>query len=333
MIAKCSTSGAETQISGDTAQEKVVVLEDDVVIEPWHRNFSTTEKHPSQETCAMHSPHSSSADIYDSRSVPSKPMPTQGPTTTTHYGPWMVVDTRRRRSLRKVNELSISSNNASPANMVNGTRFSVLPDSGDYGASGSNSQVPAVVEKAHVSLSVGKENSGLPLNAAYLASNPGKKKKSASKVALTPEVVSLVEGEDVEVVPHIVKQQPEKHTAVALVDRVSRKAGMVGGKVAKQRGVTGRSLPDARRGVPLRKPAEVHLSTANNVSTWVQDLAQQLSTVKKAEGDGFVSSGSVPESSMHEGSLTDSGTALGDVNGQVPVVTDGDETVPVIMDQ
>ncbi|KAK8655609.1 hypothetical protein V6N13_108183 [Hibiscus sabdariffa] len=156
--------------------------------------------------------------------------------------------------------------------LANGTRFSILADSGDHG--GRDSNLPALVTAVSDQNSVPVEqvSNRVSLNVAYAASNPGKKKKPMSRAASVPEVITLVEGEVTKVVPHVVKQQPDKYVAVALLDSSTRKSCLVGGKATKQRGLAGRNISDARRGLPLRKSAEFRMTNANNMSTWSRIL-------------------------------------------------------------
>ncbi|KAK9000955.1 hypothetical protein V6N11_082751 [Hibiscus sabdariffa] len=159
------------------------------------------------------------------------------------------------------------------------------------------------------------------------------KKKPAPRAVLVPKIISLVEGEVTEVVPHVVKQQPDKHVAVTLLDTSTRKVGLVGGKVAKQRGLAGRNSSDARHGLPLRKSTEFRLSNANNMSIWVQDLAQQLSAAKNVESSDHGFPGIEPELLVQAGSISVSGITSSLDTRQVPADMSGIRDVRAVMEQ
>ncbi|KAL4284759.1 hypothetical protein GQ457_16G014900 [Hibiscus cannabinus] len=246
---------------------------------------------------------------------------------------WTVdVDSRRRHpSPRQANPSKRVVTNTSHEVEVPGTRFSILAGTDDLGGSESTECIPLAVAKAHNNTSVGKESSGISLNEAYMASNPQKKSKHASRIGLIPDVVPIVDEEDIEVVPHVVNQQPDKHAAVAIVENVPRKAGLVGGKVTKQRGNVGRNFSDARRGLPIRKSTEVWLSNATNVSSWVQDLAQQLSAAKSIGCSSHGLSGVSSELSDKEKFVSASGDGSTVDTGQVSPVTEGASIVQAVM--
>ncbi|KAK8614871.1 hypothetical protein V6N13_068660 [Hibiscus sabdariffa] len=225
-----------------------------------------------KDNCAR---NTSTAPLSDVMPVAEDP-PVSEPTAATPYGSWMVVDTRRRRPPpRQANPPKRVVSNASHEIKASSTRFSILAGNDDHGGSESTAFNPIAGAKAHNSISVGKAN-----------------------------------GENIEVVPHVVNQQSDKHAAVAIVENVPRKAGLVGGKVTKQRGIVGRNLSDARRGLPIRKSTEVRLSNATNVSSWVQDLAQQLSAAKSIGCSSHGLLGVSSELSDKERSVSASGDGL-----------------------
>ncbi|KAL4302839.1 hypothetical protein GQ457_10G020830 [Hibiscus cannabinus] len=284
----------------------------------------------SKDNCAR---NNSTTPLSDVMPV-AKDLPVSEPTAATPYGSWMVVDTRRRRPPPpQANPPKRVVSNASHEIKASGTRFSILAGNDDHGGSESTDVNPIAGAKAHNSTSVGKASSGISFKEAYMKSNPQKKSKHASRTGLIPDVVSIVDGEKIEVVPHVVNQQPDKHAAVAIVENVPRKAGLVGGKVNKQRGIVGRNLSDARRGLPIRKPTEVRLSNVTNVSSWVQDLAQQLSAAKSTGCSSHGLLGVSSELSDKERSVSTSGDGSVVDTGQVPTITEGASIVHDIMRQ
>ncbi|KAK8494685.1 hypothetical protein V6N12_016055 [Hibiscus sabdariffa] len=117
------------------------------------------------------------------------------------------------------------------------------------------------------------------------------------------------------------------------IENVPRKAGLVGGKVTNQRGNVGSNFSDARRGFPIRKSTEVRLSNATNVSSWVQDLAQQLSAAKSTGCSSHCLSGVSSELSDKERPVSASGDGTTVDTGQVSTVTEGASTVQAVMRQ
>ncbi|KAK8990479.1 hypothetical protein V6N11_009178 [Hibiscus sabdariffa] len=174
-----------------------------------------------KDNCARNTSTAPLSDVTPAAEV----TPVLEPMTVAPYGPWMVVHTRRRRPPpRQANPSKRVVSNASHEVEVPGTQFLILAGNDDHGGSESTDLNPIVGAKAHSSTSVGKESSGISLNEAYMASNPQKKSKHASRAGLIPEIVSIVDGEDIEVVPHVVYQQPDKHAAVAIVENIPRKS-------------------------------------------------------------------------------------------------------------
>ncbi|KAK9007000.1 hypothetical protein V6N11_019328 [Hibiscus sabdariffa] len=181
----------------------------------------------------------------------------------------------------------------------------------DHGGSESTDLNPIVEAKANSSTSVGKESSRISLNEAYMASNPQKKRYRSCSARCVPRT--------------------DKRAAVAIVENVPRKAGLVGGKVTNQRGNVGSNFSDARRGFPIRKSTEVRLSNATNVSSWVQDLAQQLSAAKSTGCSSHCLSGVSSELSDKERPVSASGDGTTVDTGQVSTVTEGASTVQAVM--
>ncbi|KAL4310986.1 hypothetical protein GQ457_01G041260 [Hibiscus cannabinus] len=270
----------------------------------------------SKDSCAR---NTSKAPVSEVMPVAKDP-PVSEPTVATPYGSWMVVDTRRRRPPPpQANPPKRVVSNASHERKVSGTRFSILAGNDDHGGSESNAFNPITGVKDHNSTSDGKASSGISFKEAYMTSNPQKKSKHVSRTGLIPDVVSIVDGEKIEVVPHVVNQQPDKHVAVAIVENVPRKAGLVGGKVTKQRGIVGRNLLDVRRGLPIKKPTE--------------DLAQQLSAAKSTGCSSHGLIGVSSELSDKETSVSASGDGSTVDTGQVPTITEDASTVQDIMRQ
>ncbi|KAE8736004.1 hypothetical protein F3Y22_tig00000218pilonHSYRG00138 [Hibiscus syriacus] len=116
------------------------------------------------------------------------------------YGPWMILQGRKRRSTPK-------GDSAGPdhtGGQVNGSRFGVL---GWNEQGTSKDTLPERVEKEAVK------------NAVYLVSNPTKRLKSVETlpaITITGDVVPLHEGQAVKVANHKVDQDRGAHAAVAI---------------------------------------------------------------------------------------------------------------------
>ncbi|KAK9035172.1 hypothetical protein V6N11_077220 [Hibiscus sabdariffa] len=184
------------------------------------------------------------------------------------FGPWMVAESRWRRNV------SLNRNGHKTDNTVSvagGSRFATLSDMGG------EDTVPTVVGKVQP-----KE---VRKSAAYMKSNPDKKKKGVSQPIETSRVVSLVDDKEPEVVATESAQGVGLHMAVSIVERYDGSKPPAGGKMVKARGHGNKGTNEGiRRGFSLRKPAELRLGATQNLAAWVQGMSQQLSMVEQSSG-------------------------------------------------
>ncbi|KAK8634268.1 hypothetical protein V6N13_015096 [Hibiscus sabdariffa] len=179
-------------------------------------------------------------DIRDNHQVSERDVPSEKETCSESnlYGPWMMVQSRRRNSF--------SSGRRNPAReggkmQAQGSRFGVLNTdpvvAGDTTAPSIGIGVVAGAEnngKAPVTTSVTTFSDSLvhqrvmerqpdgkgsgTQSAAYLASNPDKKKKGSKKGAYSVEIIPTVVTFDPKVIQHVPKVQSGSHAAIRIVE-------------------------------------------------------------------------------------------------------------------
>ncbi|KAK8507696.1 hypothetical protein V6N12_067029 [Hibiscus sabdariffa] len=120
------------------------------------------------------------------------------------YGPWMTVDSQCRRNTN-----------------------------GKVSRSGPAKEV--------LNETVTRSRFSLLLQDDGLIENPimGKKQTSSSHKSVQPELVSVSNSQEVEVIPQTHVESSDKHTAVTLMDKSPYPAGLTGGKILKARGSAG----------------------------------------------------------------------------------------------
>ncbi|KAK8709168.1 hypothetical protein V6N13_060197 [Hibiscus sabdariffa] len=117
------------------------------------------------------------------------------------YGPWMMVQSRRRGNVRQANVNQEKNESEKQKNLDE------------------QSVEQATIKDA--STSTGAQKKVSLKDAAYLASNPERKTKKnnlGNIIPLAADVVPLVSREEMEVIPHVIKQGNSKHKAITIVE-------------------------------------------------------------------------------------------------------------------
>ncbi|KAK8659634.1 hypothetical protein V6N13_029831 [Hibiscus sabdariffa] len=216
-----------------------------------------------------------------------------GPSKDDLYGPWMVVDTRRRRVSGVSGPVKDVSGNKDRASTSHGSRFAALVvedvmNPTDENVEPSNAVGALNTESTTPKLTAGRVSKSIVQrptvvkNAAYKASNPDKKGGKRSKLNVGLPVNPICIDQEVEVVHHPVAHHLNTHTAVSLVDKYPGSSEAIGGKMQRVRGAAGRALNSSvRRGVNIKKPADVHPLSQSPLSEWAVNFSKQLA----ASGD------------------------------------------------
>ncbi|KAK8672309.1 hypothetical protein V6N13_110682 [Hibiscus sabdariffa] len=216
-----------------------------------------------------------------------------GPSKDDLYGPWMVVDTRRRRVSGVSGPVKDVSGNKDRASTSHGSRFAALvvedvmtptdenvEPSNAVGALNTESTTPKLTA-GRVSKSI-VQRPTVVKNAAYKASNPDKKGGKRSELNVGLPVNPICIDQEVEVVHHPVAHHSNNHTTVSLVDKYPGSSEAIGGKMQRVRGAAGRALNSSvRRGVNIKKPAGVCSLSQSPLSEWAVNFSKQLA----ASGD------------------------------------------------
>ncbi|KAK8715258.1 hypothetical protein V6N13_042596 [Hibiscus sabdariffa] len=150
------------------------------------------------------------------------------------YGPWMVVDIRRK--LRTITTRGVPRNNNVEVE-VSGSKFSGLHNEVNFGG---------VTDELEV--------------------NVGSMDKISPKVRVHVSVVPLEEDVEVVVVEHGLGLHPERHKVVSIVEKHVGEKEASEGKVVKQHNYVGRSPKVGNmRDLQLRKPVEVRLAPCSTM--------------------------------------------------------------------
>ncbi|KAK8655573.1 hypothetical protein V6N13_108147 [Hibiscus sabdariffa] len=195
------------------------------------------------------------------------------------FGPWMVAEPYRRRVV------STPRVENGKRNDKVGSRFVVLAVSG----AGSNSGK----ELVDGSLVLPKNK-----NVAYLASNLEKKKKGNAKTVGSVDIVPIVSEKEVEIIPHKNVQYSDNHMAFSIVEHYDGNKSPSSGKIAKARGYVGKGMKEGKRGLQIRKSAELRPHPKPNMTDWMKKLVNQLHLVEQSSnGRAVMPSSTVPEQS------------------------------------
>ncbi|KAL4291177.1 hypothetical protein GQ457_14G014560 [Hibiscus cannabinus] len=216
------------------------------------------------------------------------------------YGPWMVVDTRRRRVSGVSGPVKNVSGNKDRASTSHGSRFAALVVEDVMTPTEESVEPNNAVEVLNTVSTTPKHPAGqvsksivqrptVVKNAAYKASNPNKKGSQQPELNVGLPVKPICVDQEVEVVHHPVAQHSDNHTAVSLVDKYPGSLEAIGGKMQRVRGAAGRALnSSARRGVNIKKPTGQLAASGDTVGGHVP--IQPMTGLSEVPGDGLLQS-------------------------------------------
>ncbi|KAK8993916.1 hypothetical protein V6N11_008129 [Hibiscus sabdariffa] len=218
-----------------------------------------------------------------------------GPSVDQPYGPWMVVDNSRHKP-RHGNMSIVASQ---PARGVQGaSRFAVLEEMQVENGMAGGANVRKVIERPRPIIQGVEMENGAAVgpnviapkeftpNVVYLASNPGKKKKSGdSSEVVEVEVVPSLEDPSPKMIVRSLEHVRGDHTAVAIKENSLHGKGSVGVWVGKTHGVVNKNFKEnPRHGILGSKWA---LQVSNDLNLLGHQMTGDAST------SGGVSGGSV----------------------------------------
>ncbi|KAL4295420.1 hypothetical protein GQ457_12G019050 [Hibiscus cannabinus] len=175
------------------------------------------------------------------------------------YGPWMMVENRRRRTPGNARNMSSEVRNE----RVSGSRFASLVDEGleerqleELGVVLGTETGGVVVVHEDVENPKGVVHMHANKTIAFLASNPDKKSKAQDKGTKEIGVVPTVEGRSINVIPHRTNIASGSHSAIKIVeegsgDGIRSKSSMHG---ASRNGKAVRDV--VRKGLLMKKSGE-----------------------------------------------------------------------------
>ncbi|KAL4285073.1 hypothetical protein GQ457_16G011210 [Hibiscus cannabinus] len=211
-----------------------------------------------------------------------------GPSKDDLYGPWMVVDTRRRRASGVSGPVKNASGNKDRASTSHGSRFTALVVEDVMTPTDESVEPNNVVGVLNTVSTTPKLTAGqvsksivqrpmVVKNAAYKASNPDKRGSKQPELNVGLPVKPICVDQEVEVVHHPVAHHSDNHNVVSLVDKYPGSLEVIGGKMQRVRGAAGRALnSSARRGFNIKKPAGVRPLSQSPLSEWAVNFSKQL---------------------------------------------------------
>ncbi|KAK8574425.1 hypothetical protein V6N13_034299 [Hibiscus sabdariffa] len=202
------------------------------------------------------------------------------------YGPWMMVENRRRQTPRNACNLSSEVRNG----RVSGSRFASLVDEGlderqleESGFVLATKTGGVVVVHEDVVNPKGVVHMHANKTVAFLASNPDKKSKARDKGTKEIGVVPTVEGRSINVIPHSTNVASGSHSVIKIVeegsgDGIRSKASMHG---ASRRGKAVRD--GVRKGLLMKKSGEP-FAKKTGVAEWAQNVQMRVDLIAKDVG-------------------------------------------------
>ncbi|KAK9003234.1 hypothetical protein V6N11_060798 [Hibiscus sabdariffa] len=281
--------------TNDFFDQEIKILDEDVIVNTSGSipSIQFSNRVHDQDFCKVHK-----GDIRDNHQVSERDVPSEKETCSESnlYGPWMMVQSRRRNSF--------SSGRRNPAMeggkmQAQGSRFGVLNTdpvvAGDTTAPSIGIGVVAGAEnngKAPVTTSVTTFSDSLvnqrvmerqpdgkgsgTQSAAYLASNPDKKKKGSKKGTHSVEIIPTVVTSDPKVIQHVPKVQSGSHAAIRIVESLhdGSKVRHVGSKDPSSSG----GSVSVRKGLRFKKPG-LGGKGGSGVVDWVKSTHARIDAI------------------------------------------------------
>ncbi|KAL4379799.1 hypothetical protein GQ457_02G025960 [Hibiscus cannabinus] len=209
------------------------------------------------------------------------------------FGPWMMVDSRRRRTpTRGISTAKL----AGPMGNESVNRFAMLNDEQtttleehdlELGANMNAEQVEQVPRSGNIRPAIGVKVSATAARngVMYRGSSSNGNAKGNSRGAEKAVVLPMVEGQQVSVVEHSVLGGNSEHAAVSLIEK--------GHGNVKSRGVVHGKLHGVRRGVrdgvqqglKIRKPPDMRTISRPVLSEWVDTMQLQIKALSTQADD------------------------------------------------
>ncbi|KAK8669837.1 hypothetical protein V6N13_104606 [Hibiscus sabdariffa] len=209
------------------------------------------------------------------------------------YGPWMIVDTRRRRTTNRNMSVRTTSNSSKHSDGLQGSRYAALVDE-----QGPNLVHKGVVLAAASNMGGGKVGIVETTKGKFRGASGSNGSVSGGAVSgPTPglvytggmEVVPTVNGNEVEVT-WVVDKGSDKHVATTIVETPAYMGGLVGGKIVHARSTAGCTTNEGhRRGISIKKAASIKPPVQPPLFECINKFSEELnSTVDRRVSGGDV---------------------------------------------
>ncbi|KAL4384619.1 hypothetical protein GQ457_15G006160 [Hibiscus cannabinus] len=252
------------------------------------------------------------------------------------FGPWMTVDTRRKRGY---NGASSSRGNGKSGNRNDINRFAALADVQTDIME--EQETTIVIETGEVSPRR-NPSKAVQVGAEKLVGNGLMKKKTAGSVSDNSDkggafekavILPMVEGQHVQVVAQSPAGVDKGHAAVSLLEKGHGKSAAEGVVLGRGRGGKKGGREGLHQGLKVRKPPDTRTTSRALLNEWVEGVHNQLTAI--AEQSAIDPGGSIRSSVNQEGKLVPSGlipTGIG-VRTNVSGVESDDVTKGSVADQ
>ncbi|KAK8535993.1 hypothetical protein V6N12_012656 [Hibiscus sabdariffa] len=286
------------------SMDEIFVLEEDYIIDmnglfpsikfsdcvhnQIYRNMSNTE----QCKTLARALNGNSSDGVLPNTVEEPSLPSE-PSDENLYGPWMIVDTRRRRTTNRNMSVRTTSNSSKHSDGLQGSRYAALVDE-----QGPNLVHKGVVLAAASNMGGGKVGIVETTKGKFRGASGSNGSVSGGAVSgPTPglvytggmEVVPTVNGNEVEVT-WVVDKGSDKHVATTIVETPAYMGGLVGGKIVHARSTAGCTTNEGhRRGISIKKAASIKPPVQPPLFECINKFSEELnSTVDRRVSGGDV---------------------------------------------
>ncbi|KAK8986465.1 hypothetical protein V6N11_010021 [Hibiscus sabdariffa] len=267
------------QVAEDLCPDKIIVRDEDCVVD----HSGRFPRISFAETCPQLS--KSVPPVNETPSISKITGPALDSCNNTSskelFGPWMVVDNRRRRTPQ--NKPS-GGRQDMVARGPRGSRFAVL-DSDATVADTITREVEVFPQISDEVAPTGKDvqvgsGPGIVQTVTFGVETPQRKPKSSSASSSRFETIPMEPGNAITVVEHRPHGASKDHQAVSLLEQGHGSNGVDTGKSQAGRGFKLKSAKDnGRQGLMIRKLSPAKTISRTVLSEWVDNVNQQLNSI------------------------------------------------------
>ncbi|KAK8612360.1 hypothetical protein V6N13_092476 [Hibiscus sabdariffa] len=290
MVAKLNNAEERGKSTAMITDEEVVILEEDVIVEKDVAipSIKFSDRVHDQEACVKGQGATTEGDVH---SLAPQPLKNVYVSESNLFGPWMVVENRRRRPITSGR---VESHPVQDTRINRGSRFAALEATDDVENSmhrdGALDQVGQSVEVIGNTM-VGRRvstNTVAVKNDAYATSNPEKKSKHRGHVSNQPTVLPIMEGQAATVVSHKAQIKGGTHTAIHIHEHNDKGPLQVSSRGGRRVGTMPKAnLSVHSSGLKPRRNADFRHGASSNVSGFIDNMAGELDKIVEETSVGM----------------------------------------------